>query len=162
MRLATILMLSLMVSMSACTTNHTDPSRVGWGDLIGPGRARLDRHLDSKRSDLRSRETTIESLNTTLKDQQATLSGLEIDLVAAEGRLDQAKTTHRKILKQIKTNRSKLREINSDIFDLRVEQGKIPSKELVDEVLRLERRVEILKASVTEILLIEVDLSSEG
>lgn len=162
MRYRFALMFVLVLFLCGCTTNKTDPSQVGWGDLIGPGRARLDRHLDAKRDELHAKETTIESLHADLDVQRDILSSLEIDLVAAQRRLSTSKIKHGKILGQIQTNRSKLRTVSGEVRNLREEQGKVPSKELVASVERLDQEVELLKATITELLLIEADYATEG
>ena len=74
------LFIYFIIFSTGCVTNKTAPSQVGWGDLIGPGRSRLDAHLDSKRYEIENRELYAERLDVIIDGYHITLNQLRNDL----------------------------------------------------------------------------------
>ncbi len=139
------------VFLAACTTtNETDPSRVSWGDLLW-GRDRLDAHLADERARLGAREATRDDLAEQLAGHRVSLSALDARLEAMEISVGKARVAEAGVVDDLAVARSDLNGLENDVQRLTAEAGEIPSAELVEETLRVEREIHVLRTTISQL-----------
>lgn len=74
----------LLLAVSGCTTNETNPAKVSWGDLLES--RRLEAHLDSRREELRLLNRRTGDLALRLEQDRESLIEVERNLATAEAK----------------------------------------------------------------------------
>ncbi|MFG0316430.1 MAG: hypothetical protein ACF8XB_04095 [Planctomycetota bacterium JB042] len=136
--------------LGACTTNETDPAKVGWGDLLW-GRDRLNAHVEGERARLDGRLATRDTLRATVDGHRATLGGLDDDLTELRQEILEASDGRGDLLAVIDEKHATAKRLDEDAKELNERAGEIPPKELVEETLRIEREVHLLRVSIAKL-----------
>lgn len=157
----------VMLSLTACTTNETAPSKVSWGDLA-EGK-RLDAHLESKRRELRALSQEAAGLSERLNRRRGDLASAARALSSETAKSAEAKREERRInadiqraqqklealesrIKQIRRDTEELRSQKSKLEDRRAATRLIARREI--EVKNLEKEVVNLERTIERILLV--------
>ena len=153
MRSALLLALLALTAVGplGCATNETDPARVSAWDLTF-GKSRLERHVDRGRSIASDRERTERALEVSLQRLTQKVNALDARLQQALGRLAQARHRNDNLYRQLLARKSDLEEEQRTLYRLNQKLDRVPSQQLVDEVLAVEERVANLNDTIADLL----------
>lgn len=145
----------LFLCFVGCTTTETDPTRVSFWDLIGPGRSRLDRHLAEEKARVHDQEQSVATIRTLVREQNMQIARLRHDVLSTQARTSSHLRLRRQQLAQIESRQRDIERQYMVLDRLLRVRDSIPTKEQVDRVRELERQIALLRSALTELTTIE-------
>ena len=171
MRIHTVIgLITIAIAMQlqgCCTTTSTDPKAVGWCDLVGPGRQRLDNHLAERRAELARVQEHAAQLESRLAQKEKALEKAAVDVRGAKqesARLDNQK---QQLLKEIEANKTKLASAQRNLEQLQSQASQLEAnlqdtvasqqqqQQITAQIGGLEREIATLERTIDDLLAIQ-------
>ena len=150
-----------------CTTTSTDPKAVGWCDLVGPGRQRLDNHLAERRAELVRVQERAAQLENRIAQKEKALKRAAVDVQGAKQESARLDAQQQQLLKDIEMNKAKLESAQRNLDQLQSEVHQLESnlqdtvasqqrqQQITTQINGLEKEIATLERTIDDLLAVQ-------